>query len=51
LVADALTWLRRHSVRRTVVNTQLANESALALYEACGFERLPVGLNVLGRDL
>lgn len=51
LVADALSWLRRHSVRRTVVNTQLANESALALYEACGFERLPVGLNVLGRDL
>ncbi|HZJ28135.1 MAG TPA: GNAT family N-acetyltransferase [Acidimicrobiia bacterium] len=51
VVIDALRWLRRHGVGRTVVNTQLDNASALALYEACGFSRLRVGLAVLGRTL
>jgi ribosomal protein S18 acetylase RimI-like enzyme len=51
VVADALRWLDRHGVRRTLVNTQLDNGSALALYEACGFRRLAVGLCVLGRPL
>jgi ribosomal protein S18 acetylase RimI-like enzyme len=51
VVADGLRWLARHGVRRTLVNTQLDNESALALYEACGFQRLAVGLCVLGRSL
>ena len=51
LVADALRWLARHDVRRALVNTQWTNEGALALYEACGFRRLPVGLCVLDRAL
>ena len=51
LVADALQWLQRHDVGRTLVNTQLDNHRAVALYESCGFRRLPVGLCVLGRTL
>jgi ribosomal protein S18 acetylase RimI-like enzyme len=51
LVADALCWLRRRSIDRALVNTQLDNSAALALYESCGFRRLPVGLCVLGRAL
>jgi ribosomal protein S18 acetylase RimI-like enzyme len=51
LVADALWWLRRRSVERALVNTQRDNTPALALYESCGFRRLPVGLCVLGRTL
>ncbi|MGH8984975.1 MAG: GNAT family N-acetyltransferase [Acidimicrobiia bacterium] len=51
LVSDGLHWLRRHSTRRVLVNTQLANAAALSLYEACGFRRLPVGLCVLARPL
>jgi ribosomal protein S18 acetylase RimI-like enzyme len=51
VVTDGLRWLARHGVRRTLVNTQLDNASALALYEACGFRRLAVGLCVLGRPL
>ncbi len=51
LVGDAMRWLKRHGVTRTLVNTQLDNDSALRLYESCGFERLPVGLFVYGRSL
>jgi len=51
LVADGLGWLIRHGVQRAVVNTQVDNAPAHALYRACGFEPLPVGLCVLGRDL
>jgi ribosomal protein S18 acetylase RimI-like enzyme len=51
LVYDALHWLHRHDVSRTLVNTQLDNARAVALYESCGFRRLPAGLCVLGRDL
>ncbi|MCZ7527813.1 MAG: GNAT family N-acetyltransferase [Acidimicrobiia bacterium] len=51
LVADALGWMARHGVERTLVNTQLHNDAALRLYEACGFRRLPVGLCVFGRSL
>jgi ribosomal protein S18 acetylase RimI-like enzyme len=51
LVSDALWWLRRRATERVLVNTQLDNEPALALYESCGFRRLPVGLCVLGRTL
>lgn len=51
LVADALRWMRRRSVARALVNTQLDNDAALALYESSGFRRLPVGLCVLGRTL
>jgi len=51
LVRDALRWLRRHDARRALVNTQWTNEAAVALYESCGFHRLPVGLCVLDRNL
>lgn len=51
LVADGLRWLGRHGTTRTLVNTQPANEPAHRLYLDCGFESLPVGLCVLGRDL
>jgi len=51
VVGDALHWLRKRSASRALVNTQLENEPALGLYEACGFRRLPAGLCVLERDL
>ena len=51
LVLDALRWLGRHDTRRALVNTQWENQAALALYESCGFRRLPVGLSVLDREL
>ncbi len=51
LVADALRWLRRWRVERAMVNTQLANDRALGLYEQMGFHREPSGLSVLVRDL
>lgn len=51
LVLDALRWLARHDVQRALVNTQWTNDAALALYESCGFRRLPVGLCVLDRTL
>jgi ribosomal protein S18 acetylase RimI-like enzyme len=51
LVVDALRWLKRWRVERVVVNTQLGNEAALALYERLGFRREPSGLSVLSRGL
>ena len=48
LVVDALRWVRRTGGRSCLVNTQTDNHDALALYEACGFRRLPSGLGVLG---
>jgi ribosomal protein S18 acetylase RimI-like enzyme len=51
VVADGLRWLRRHRVTRALVNTQLRNDAALALYRACGFAPLPTGLCVMGRTL
>jgi ribosomal protein S18 acetylase RimI-like enzyme len=51
LVIDALRWLQHHDVSRALVNTQWENQGALALYESCGFRRLPVGLCVLDRTL
>jgi ribosomal protein S18 acetylase RimI-like enzyme len=51
VVADGLRWLRRHRVTRALVNTQLHNDAALALYRSCGFEPLPTGLCVMGRAL
>ena len=51
LVVDALRWLRRWRVEKAVVNTQLGNEAALALYESLGFRREPSGLSVLSVGL
>jgi ribosomal-protein-alanine N-acetyltransferase len=51
LIADALAWLRRRGVIRALVNTQERNTGALALYEGCGFRRLPTSLCVLAREL
>jgi ribosomal protein S18 acetylase RimI-like enzyme len=51
LIDDGLRWVRRGGARRCLVNTQEDNHDALALYEGCGFERLPTGLAVLSADL
>lgn len=47
LVVDGLRWARRWRATTAVVNTQLTNEKALALYERLGFRRQPNGLSVL----
>jgi GNAT superfamily N-acetyltransferase len=47
LVIDGLWWLRRWRVTRVLVNTQLGNDRALALYTRLGFKPEPVGLSVL----
>jgi ribosomal protein S18 acetylase RimI-like enzyme len=51
LVLDGLRWLRRWRVSQAVVNTQLDNAAALALYERLGFRRQAVGLSVLAAGL
>lgn len=51
LVVDALRWLKRWRADRAMVNTQLQNGGALALYERLGFRRETVGLAVLAADL
>jgi ribosomal protein S18 acetylase RimI-like enzyme len=51
LLLDGLRWMRRHGVRRAVVNTQVGNQAALALYLAVGFKEQPNGLSVLATGL
>ena len=51
LVADALRWARRRGARSMLVNTQQANDGALALYRALGFVLEDQGLDVLEREL
>lgn len=51
LVVDGLRWMKRWKVRRAVVNTQLGNEAALALYLRLGFVPEPSDLAVLHADL
>lgn len=51
LVVDGLRWLKRWRVDHAVVNTQLDNGRALALYERLGFRRQPLGLSVLSAGL
>jgi hypothetical protein len=48
---DGLTWMRRRGVARALVNTQVGNERALALYLQIGFEEEPAGLSVLSAGL
>jgi ribosomal protein S18 acetylase RimI-like enzyme len=51
LVLDGLRWMRRRGVDRAVVNTQLDNAAARALYLRLGFREEPEGLAVLRSDL
>jgi ribosomal protein S18 acetylase RimI-like enzyme len=51
LVADGLRWLRRWGAHDVLVNTQVGNDAAVALYEDLGFRRLDEGLAVLQRPL
>lgn len=48
---DGLRWLARKGVAGAVVNTQLGNEPALALYLSLGFRQEPTQLSVLHRRL
>ena len=48
---DGLRWLRRRGVAGAVVNTQIGNDGALALYLSIGFRKEPVQLSVLHRGL
>ncbi|MBI2168471.1 MAG: GNAT family N-acetyltransferase [Actinobacteria bacterium] len=51
LVTDCLRWMRARGVTRVLVNTHAGNDSALSLYEACGFRLLPTRLRILTRAL
>jgi ribosomal protein S18 acetylase RimI-like enzyme len=51
LLGDGLRWLQNRGATRVLVNTQEHNDRALNLYLGAGFNRLPVGLSVLGRSL
>jgi len=48
---DGLRWLRRKGGSEAVVNTQLGNDAALALYLSLGFRHEPMQLSVLHRRL
>jgi ribosomal protein S18 acetylase RimI-like enzyme len=51
LLLDGLRWMQRRGVSRALVNTQVGNEAALALYLQIGFEEEPVRLSVLSAGL
>lgn len=51
LLLDGLVWMHRRGVGRAVVNTQVGNDRALALYLAIGFRQEPSGLSVLSAGL
>jgi ribosomal protein S18 acetylase RimI-like enzyme len=51
LLLDGLHWMRHHGVRRAVVNTQIENHGALALYRGLGFVDEPTSLSVLTAGL
>ncbi len=51
LLLDGMRWMRRHGVRRAIVNTQIGNDPALNLYRAVGFTDEPTGLSVLSTGL
>ncbi len=48
---DGLRWLRRKGMSEAVVNTQMGNDAALALYLSLGFRHEPIQLSVLHRRL
>jgi ribosomal protein S18 acetylase RimI-like enzyme len=51
MVGDVLRWMRRRGASRALVNTQCSNQAARALYQACGFQLQPEGLQVMARGL
>lgn len=51
LLLDGLHWMADHGASRALVNTQVDNRAALALYTAVGFRDEPVGLSVLSAGL
>ncbi len=51
LVYDALAWLQRNGAVSALVNTQLQNERAVAVYLATGFTMEAHRLHVLHREL
>jgi ribosomal protein S18 acetylase RimI-like enzyme len=51
LVLDGMRWMRRWGAHEAVVNTQLGNDRALALYHGLGFRLQEDRLAVLHRDL
>lgn len=51
LLSDGLRWLRRWRVANALVNTQVENNAAYALYVSVGFRPEPAGLAVLALDL
>ena len=51
LVVDGLAWMRKRGADDAVVNTQVDNVAALALYDHLGFRRRGPGLRVLRRPL
>ena len=50
LVADGLRWMRRNRVSQAMVNTQVGNHGALALYQRLGFSLRPGDLRILRLD-
>jgi len=51
MVCDSLSWLARRRAERVMVNTQLANEPALGLYQSLGFHLEPTRLRVMAYDV
>lgn len=51
LLLDGLHWMLRRHVSHAVVNTQVGNDVALALYLRTGFREDPGGLSVLSAGL
>jgi len=51
LLLDGVHWLRDLGVREIAVNTQVGNDTALALYRKVGFRDDPAGLSVLSAGL
>lgn len=51
LLARALQWTDKRGATHTVVNTEVGNSAALALYEKFGFEAMPDRLQVMELDL